>query len=88
MVNKNSYFSFSNRTNIKNLDEIIDIEDSNIKIYKKQKIYPIYHLIIMIILLIIFFLNNPDKIVLDLNFLFILFLSSKTINPSGIQYNS
>ena len=38
MVNKNSYFSFSNRTNIKNLDEIIDIEDSSIKIYKKQNI--------------------------------------------------
>ena len=40
ILNSNSayYFSLSTNLNMKNLDEIIDIEDSNIKIYKKQKI--------------------------------------------------
>ena len=40
VINSNSkyYFSLSSNLNMKNLDEIIDIEDANIKIYKKQKI--------------------------------------------------
>ena len=42
VLNSNSnskyYFSLSSNLNMKNLDEIIDIEDANIKIYKKQKI--------------------------------------------------
>ena len=38
MINKNSFYSLSNQTIIKNLDEIIDTEDPNIKIYKKQNI--------------------------------------------------
>ena len=38
MMNKNAFFSMSGRTIIKNLEEIIDIEDINIKIYKKQNI--------------------------------------------------
>ena len=40
VLNSNSkyYFSLSTNLNMKNLDEIIDIEDTNIKIYKKQKI--------------------------------------------------
>lgn len=36
--NSKYYFSLSSNLNMKNLDEIIDIEDANIKIYKKQKI--------------------------------------------------
>ena len=36
--NSKYYFSLSSNLNMKNLDEIIDIEDTNIKIYKKQKI--------------------------------------------------
>ena len=38
MINKNPFFPFTSRTIIKNLEEIIDNEDINIKIYKKQKI--------------------------------------------------
>ena len=38
IINKNSFYSLSNKTLTKNLDEIIDIEDTSIKIYKKQNI--------------------------------------------------
>ena len=38
MVNKNSFYSFSSRANDKQLEEIIDKDDTNIKIYKKQNI--------------------------------------------------
>ena len=38
MMNKNAFFSMPGRAIIKNLEEIIDIEDINIKIYKKQNI--------------------------------------------------
>ena len=38
MVNKNSFYSFSSKTNENNLEEIIDKDDTNIKIYKKQNI--------------------------------------------------
>ena len=38
MINKNPFFPITSRTIIKNLEEIIDNEDINIKIYKKQKI--------------------------------------------------
>ena len=35
-ANKNSFFHLSSKAIIKNLDEIIDLDDANIKIYKKQ----------------------------------------------------
>ena len=38
MINKNSIYSLQNQTINKNLEEIIDIEEQNIKIYKKQNI--------------------------------------------------
>ena len=36
LTNKNSFFPLSSLSIMKNLDEIIDLDDANIKIYKKQ----------------------------------------------------